>query len=193
VCAPSSGGTHGITTTTIGGYTSHFGGTSSAAPLAAGIAALLLSVNPSLRWDEVRDLLRRSADRIDTAGGRYDARGHSPAYGYGRVNALRALHAISALEEAARGSDLALRIAAIRGFGEVLEASPAGREILSFLERKKLRILELLNGLPSFRQHAVTILHATADLHEDLSDDRPPSVPERAWDAVAAIAPLLLN
>jgi subtilisin family serine protease len=74
-----------------GDYTNDFGGTSSACPGAAGVAALILSRNPNLRWDEVRDVLKRCADRIDTAGGAYDASGKSPKYGYGRLNAKRAV------------------------------------------------------------------------------------------------------
>jgi len=76
-----------------GNYTSTFGGTSSACPGAAGVVALMLSANPALRWDEVRDILRRNSDPIDVANGQYDANGHSPFYGYGRVNALRAVQA----------------------------------------------------------------------------------------------------
>lgn len=32
-----------------------------------------------------------TCDRIDPAGGRYDANGHSPFYGRGRLNAERAV------------------------------------------------------------------------------------------------------
>jgi subtilisin family serine protease len=74
-----------------GDYTNDFGGTSSACPGVAGVAALILSRNPSLRWDEVREILRQSCDSIDRRGGQYDQQGHSPKYGYGRVNALRAV------------------------------------------------------------------------------------------------------
>jgi len=74
-----------------GNYTDSFGGTSSACPGAAGVAALVLSRNLSLRWDEVRDVLRRSCDKIDPQGGHYDGNGHSPLYGYGRLNAATAV------------------------------------------------------------------------------------------------------
>jgi subtilisin family serine protease len=74
-----------------GDYTNDFGGTSSACPGVAGVAALILSRNPALRHDEVKDVIRRACDPIDRAHGRYDARGHSPFYGYGRVNARRAV------------------------------------------------------------------------------------------------------
>jgi subtilisin family serine protease len=74
-----------------GNYTNDFGGTSSAAPGVAGVAALILSRNPNLRHDEVKDIIKRACDRIDTANGQYDASGHSPLYGYGRLNARRAV------------------------------------------------------------------------------------------------------
>ncbi|MFH0946427.1 MAG: S8 family serine peptidase [Planctomycetota bacterium] len=94
-CAPSNGGVNGITTTdrlgtvgySSGDYTDAFGGTSSASPLAAGVALLVLSANPNLTWLEVRDIMRDTAVKIDPAGGAYDANGHSNKYGYGRVNA----------------------------------------------------------------------------------------------------------
>ena len=76
---------------TEGMFTDSFGGTSSACPGAAGVAALILSVNPALKWNEVKDLLKRASDRIDPQGGQYDASGHSPKYGYGRLNARTAV------------------------------------------------------------------------------------------------------
>lgn len=74
-----------------GNFTNSFGGTSSACPGAAGVAALVLSVNPDLKWHEVKDLLKRSCDRIDPQGGNYDASGHSARYGFGRLNARTAV------------------------------------------------------------------------------------------------------
>lgn len=76
---------------TTGNYTNDFGGTSSACPGVAGVAALVLARNPHLRWDEVKGILQRSCDRIDQARGNYDGTGHSPLYGYGRLNALKAV------------------------------------------------------------------------------------------------------
>lgn len=57
----------------------------------AGVAALILARNPALRWDQVREVLRQSCDKIDAAGGTYDASGRSPYYGFGRVNARKAV------------------------------------------------------------------------------------------------------
>ena len=74
-----------------GNYTNQFGGTSSATPGAAGIAALVLARNPTLRGEDVRDILRRCCDRIDSSGGQYDTTGRSRLYGFGRLNARRAV------------------------------------------------------------------------------------------------------
>ena len=70
-----------------GDFTNSFGGTSSACPGAAGIAALALAINPQLKGHEVKELFKRACDRIDPQGGGYDAAGHSPKYGFGRLNA----------------------------------------------------------------------------------------------------------
>ena len=99
IAAPSSGGSRSIVTTDVtgsvgyssGNYTTTFGGTSSACPLAAGVGALVLSANPNLTWRQVKMVLEQSADKIDPGFGAYDAQGKSLYYGYGRVNALRAV------------------------------------------------------------------------------------------------------
>jgi hypothetical protein len=69
-----------------GPYYKHFGGTSSAAPLVAGICALILSANPNLTSAEVKSILERTADKIGNTWD-YNSSGYSTKYGYGRVNA----------------------------------------------------------------------------------------------------------
>jgi hypothetical protein len=123
ITAPSNGGTLGITTTTNSGtgpatvdpsrnYTDSFGGTSSASPLAAGIGALALSVNGNLSWEEVRQVLLDSSDKIDAVANPYNPApaGRPPGtrndlYGYGRVNAQRAVQ----LAQAGSARDLYIR------------------------------------------------------------------------------------
>ncbi len=73
------------------GYCDNFGGTSSACPGVAGICALILEANPDLTFSEVKHILRVTADRIDEKNGKYDAKGHSIYYGYGRANAMKAV------------------------------------------------------------------------------------------------------
>ena len=74
-----------------GKFANDFGGTSSACPGAAGVAALVLSANGALHWNEVKNVLRRACDRIDPQSGEYDGNGHSKFYGYGRLNAETAV------------------------------------------------------------------------------------------------------
>lgn len=83
-----------------GDFTPHFGGTSAATPLVAGVAALILSVNPDLTAKEVRRIIEQTADKIVDSDpdaqlgitmGAYDANGYSQWFGYGRVNAEKAV------------------------------------------------------------------------------------------------------
>jgi hypothetical protein len=64
-------------------------GTSFASPIVAGVAALAISANPTLSNDQVVSLLEQSADDLG-------APGYDPYFGYGRVNALRAVSLASA-------------------------------------------------------------------------------------------------
>ncbi len=112
ICAPSSGTPgKGIVTTDrrgssgygAGDYTYSFGGTSSSTPLCAGLAGLILSIDPDLTSSEVRDILQVSADKIDVANGEYDTNGHSNKYGFGRINAQAAI-------DIARGSESGIQL-----------------------------------------------------------------------------------
>ncbi len=81
-------GVNVISTTSGNGY-GRDTGTSYAAPCAAGCAALALSLSPNLTRDQLRRLMRDTADKI--GGVIYDANGHHADYGFGRVNAYRAV------------------------------------------------------------------------------------------------------
>jgi subtilisin family serine protease len=79
----------------------------------AGVAALVLARNPQLRWDQVKDMLERSCDRIDTAGGQYDAAGRSVFYGLSRINARKAVDLAMPLEAGSVVTAGAVRTVAI--------------------------------------------------------------------------------
>ncbi|OUL18563.1 peptidase S8 [Nostoc sp. RF31YmG] len=83
-----------------GDFTRNFGGTSGATPVVAGVAALMLSANPDLTAQQVRRILQETTDKIlDTnpdpqlglREGTYDSNGHSQWFGYGKVNAAKAV------------------------------------------------------------------------------------------------------
>ena len=63
-----------------------FSGTSQATPLVSGLVALLLGVEPSLTAQQVADRLRTTSDDLGVPG-------TDPAFGAGRINALRAVTA----------------------------------------------------------------------------------------------------
>ncbi|WP_149453607.1 S8 family serine peptidase [Pasteuria penetrans] len=117
VCAPSSNFhpydrrkfVPGLAVWTLGsepaGFTprSHFthrcSGTSMAAPIVAGVIGLMRSAGPHLTTDQIREILRSTACRLvdshpDVRGDRrgdYNEKGHSPWFGYGRVDAGKAV------------------------------------------------------------------------------------------------------
>jgi len=66
-------------------------GTSFSAPMAAGIAALMLSVDPTLTFDQIRQIMRDTADRNKVSGVAFDSNGFHLEYGYGWLNAHAAV------------------------------------------------------------------------------------------------------
>jgi Subtilisin-like serine proteases len=110
VSAPSlsNGPVVGIATATIPGagefpadgsdYTRLFSGTSAAAPVVSGLFGVLFSINPDLTLEEVVDILKRSADKINPSTGLWDENGFSVKYGYGRVNLEKAVRLAKGFE-----------------------------------------------------------------------------------------------
>lgn len=78
----------GIQSTVPGGFYSSYNGTSMASPHVAGLAALILSQHPGLTNEQVRQVIRRTADDVGAVG--FDTQA-----GYGRINTLKALQAAS--------------------------------------------------------------------------------------------------
>jgi subtilisin-like proprotein convertase family protein len=121
VVAPSNGGTLGMATTDVAGtvgynpdpkipdieeddysYTGRFGGTSSATPVVSGVIALMLEARPELTWRDVKEILIRSALKVDPRSSSWtthkvaDTTGlpplkHSNLYGGGLVQAQAAV------------------------------------------------------------------------------------------------------
>lgn len=97
IVAQSDGGNRGIYTTSgSNGYTSNFGGTSSASPLGAGVVALMLSANPNLGWRDVYHILVDSARKCDPNNSLWDVNGAgldvNLNFGFGAVDAAAAVN-----------------------------------------------------------------------------------------------------
>lgn len=96
-------------------YTDCFGGTSSAAPLAAGAAGLVKAADPSLDRTEIQRLLQDTTDRIEDSVANYNINtgfdGQAgPTHSYGRLNAHEAVRIATPRSEGGKGNaDLFLR------------------------------------------------------------------------------------
>ncbi len=107
--APGGGGANGVLTTDrtdvkikngnksklmILGYaegdtSTNFKGTSAAAPVVSGVAALVLSANPNLSAKQLRSILNLSAEKL--AGYQFADNGKNSELGYGRIDAKAAV------------------------------------------------------------------------------------------------------
>jgi hypothetical protein len=76
----------GIWSTTRGGGYGAVSGTSFSSPVTAGVVALMMSAAPKLQNTKIESLLFSTAVDLGTAG-------RDPYYGYGRVNAAKAVQA----------------------------------------------------------------------------------------------------
>lgn len=99
IAAPSGG----LITTTVEGaygvykedplYTDGMSGTSAATPVAAGVFALMFSVNERLTAADARDIVCQTATRNDIINGDFNEDGWSPYFGCGRIDAGAAVFA----------------------------------------------------------------------------------------------------
>ncbi|MGB1205943.1 MAG: S8 family serine peptidase [Chitinophagales bacterium] len=111
VCGPSGGsGGAFVTTADLTGtnaqgaylgfhqtdYTASFTGTSASCPIIAGICGLVLSANPTLKSEEVKEIIQNTADKIGAAASYIN--GHSMFFGYGRINAQKAVEEAANME-----------------------------------------------------------------------------------------------
>lgn len=88
-----------LTTNNSGGY-SYWYGTSFSSPITAGVAALVLSADPALSAPGLVSLLESNSDDLGTAG--FDIQ-----YGWGRVNAAKAVSAARAISGSAPSVSIA--------------------------------------------------------------------------------------
>ncbi len=95
----------------------HGASTSLAAPIVAGVVALMFSVNPDLTPDQVRDILKYTADDISQIPE------NAPYLSYlapntGRINAYRAVKTAQCMLNPTTGLDLAMQNSVLDSFEE---------------------------------------------------------------------------
>ncbi len=141
------------------GYTAKFNGTSSATPMASGVAALILEKNPNLGWRDVRHIMLTTADQIDASrassslnlsngtlttepGWQTNSAGNKYHnwYGFGRINANSAVSAVGSY-----GSNLPAQQTKYQTSGTLNQAIPDNSNtgtshILSVSEAEKLTV-----------------------------------------------------
>jgi thermitase len=71
-------------------YGSYWGGTSQATPLVSGLAGILLALNPKRTPAQIKAIIEVTADDL-TGMPSEDTPGKDDYYGFGRINALKAL------------------------------------------------------------------------------------------------------
>lgn len=127
-------------------FTGRFGGTSSATPLVAGVAALVLSANPELTAVEVKEILQATADKIvdpepdpvlGLTKGDYDENGHSEWFGYGKVNAHQAMARAKELLEERTATEV-VTVGVARADGALVESHDS--RLFKVILGDKLRI-----------------------------------------------------
>jgi kexin len=180
--APSSGSGRGITTIDLlgrQGYspddcTSTFGGTSSAAPLASGIIALMLQERPDLTWCDVKHVLAKGATPVDLTNHDWTIRPqyrHSYSYGFGLLKVPKLL-------ETARGHHLVPEMKSIRteqvAFGQrgtlpFNYSIPVRASNITFVEHVELNI-----QIQHPRRGAVQIVLISPDGTESIMAHRRP-------------------
>lgn len=72
-------------------------GTSFAAPTTSGLVALILSVNPNLTFDQVRNILISTTDKIGGSNADYTTGNFDTKRAYGKINAKKAIEAAQAI------------------------------------------------------------------------------------------------
>jgi proprotein convertase subtilisin/kexin type 2 len=162
VSAPGGDGSAGITTTAISNaYRSDFAGTSASAPMASGVIALMLGVNPKLSWRDVPIILARTARKNDASDPEWAGR-FNHKYGFGVIDASAAVKMASAWTSV--GNTHTLKRCEISS--EEISAIPDGGDAI----RSALKLNDCAISMIEYVSVAVQIDHGySGDLQIDLT------------------------
>jgi proprotein convertase subtilisin/kexin type 2 len=136
VCAPTevpasaTENGRGVRTTALNNtYVSDFDGTSVAAPMVSGVAALMLAANPQLTWRDVRLILAQTArknDPSDTGWSTSSGYHFNHKYGFGVADANAAVQAAKTWTSVGNSSTLKRCDSGIRLTNHAIPDSPSG-------------------------------------------------------------------
>ena len=145
-------------------YTGVFGGTSGATPFVSGAAALVLSVNPGLTYDEIRDLIFENVDPVE------DLQGITVTGG--RLNLFRTLTAASLGEATEQLDFLSAPVGNTVGVSELLATETAAADDPRLKQQYNLDSTEVHNAwslTTGSTEVTVAVIDTGVDyLHPDL-------------------------
>lgn len=162
----TAAGVAGNYTTTEGSY---FNGTSAAAPIVSGVAALILSANPNLGYRDVQEILAYSAKRAhflpqptnNTINGADDWNGgglmHGYVYGFGAIDALAAVRLAESWHKTSTLQNLIIR-----------DSSPADSGTLSIAAGQTLTS-QVRFDAPARVEHVLTTLDLSTEQLQNVS------------------------
>jgi len=157
---------------TAGDYFLNFGGTSAACPHVAGVAALILAVNPCLTHQQVSKIIELSAQKLsaysfNVTSGRPNG-GWNNEVGYGLVDAHQAVLLAQTLflQNMTETSNVThYYLGSIRAGSEVTNLIPIGNYTLSASSNVDIKSTQEIIFEPGFVAQAGSICHAHIDLY----------------------------
>ena len=142
-------------------YTGRFGGTSHATPLVAGVAALMLSVNPDLSPRDVYEILTETSAKV---GGYTYTNGRCNEMGYGRVDAYAAVQ--EALKRHIQNKTFESGTSIVEYYPEIFagysvtEAIPYGNVVVKSGSNVTFKATDKIHLKPGFRVERGGNFHA---------------------------------
>ncbi|MGQ9370653.1 S8 family serine peptidase [Azospirillum sp. ST 5-10] len=195
VAGPSAAARGSVVTTDLvgkagysdGDYADDFGGTSAAAPISAGVVALMLEANPGLGYRDVQEILAYSARQIDSAdtaswatNGAVDwnGGGHlvSHDYGFGGIDAHAAVRLAETWTRQSTVANLEQVQGTVQSGTAVLAPGGTLEVTATFAQPLRVEQVQVHVALTDTDLHDLTITLVSPDGTQSVLADRAPEV-----------------